>query len=187
MTVPDRRQFMFGKVPVPYTASWTGEEEFFVAPCKHANNQLAICQKVARGVGKPNFGKPHMIRQREVIINDLCDLCARPLRNRTKVSLSHARSRTHAAKPLDILQVEPLLHKECAAISIQHCPSLKRDIQSGAIEIRQVKRHAVQLAIYSAEGTRLATGTEVVSVSHAKVQLLSWVDRNEAWLTGGAS
>lgn len=143
---------------------------------------MAICQSVSPGIGKPHFGKPHMIRQRQAVVEDLCDLCARPLRNRTKVSLSHARSRSHAAQPMDVLQVEPLLHRECATISLRHCPSLRRDVASGSVEIRQVGQHRVQLAIYDEQGTFEATGFRQKSISHAKVQLLKWKNRDAEWL-----
>lgn len=172
---------MFGAVPVPYTASWSSEERIFLDMCPHAR-RIAICQPSSPGIGKPQFGKPHMCRQREVIALGLCDLCGKPLKNRTKVSLSHARARTHAANPLDVLQVEPLLHRECAEISVRHCPSLKRDIRNGSVEIRQVTSWRCQFALYSEQGTFEACGERRISVSHAKVQLVSWKDRDEHWL-----
>lgn len=172
---------MFGAVPVPYTASWTSEERLFLDYCSHAG-RIAICQDSSPGVGRPRFGAPHMCRQREVIAVGLCDLCGKPLKNRTKVSLSHARSRLNGATPLDILQVEPLLHRECAAISVRHCPSLKRDIRAGSIEIKQVGIYRVQFALYSEQGTFEACGVRQKSVCHAKVQLLRWTDRDETWL-----
>lgn len=175
---------LWGVVPVPYTASWSAEEHVFLDFCPYAR-ATAICQRVAPGEGKPLFGKPHMNRQREVIARELCDLCGKPLKNRTKVSLSHARSRLNGATPLDILQVEPLLHRECAAISVRHCPSLKRDIRAGSIEIKQVGSYRVQFALYSEQGTFEACGVRQKSVCHAKVQLLRWTDRDENWLEHG--
>jgi hypothetical protein len=128
-----------------------------------------------------------MDRQREAIACDLCDLCGRSLKNRTKVSLSQARSRMNAAKPLDVLQVEPLLHKECAAICMHYCPSLRRQQRDGVLNIRQVLRHRCQFAIYSEQGVFEALGIRQRAVSHAKVQLLNWTDRDEHWLIGEAA
>jgi hypothetical protein len=181
-----REQLTFGNVPVPYAASWTAEEKVFVADCPHSGRK-AICQEEARGEGKPLFGRPHANRQREVIALDLCDLCAKPLKNRTKVSLSHARPRSNGASAFDILQVEPLLHKECAAISMRHCPSLHRDVKNRTLEIRQVIQHRVQFAIYSEQGTFEATGQRCTAISHAKVHLLRWKDRDERWLLQGGA
>lgn len=176
----------FGNTPVPYTVSWTAEERTFVAVCPHV--QLpAICQDAAPGIGQPRFGKPHFGRQREAIAQGLCDICGKSLKIRTKVSLSHARVRTNAARGPAILQVEPLLHRECAAESLRYCPSLKKDIRNGTLRIRQVSRYRVQIAIadnvfvgeyvpgYVAQPSERIAG-------HAKVELLKWTDRDAAWL-----
>lgn len=176
-----------GKVPVPYTVSWTDEARQYLAPCPYAGGRMAICQETARGGGKPRFGAPHMVRQREVIARDLCDLCGRPLRNSTKVSLSHARPRVNGASALDILQVEPLLHKACALVSMRHCPSLKRDIEGGALQIRQVTRHRAQFALMNEVAAAESTGVAFRGAAgHAKVQLLAWRDRDLAWLERAA-
>lgn len=180
----DKTILHYGGVPVPYTVSWTAEHEpgsTFLGPCPYARRP-AIRQMQARGEGKPRFGSPHMDRQREVISRGLCDLCGKPLKNRTKVSLSRARPQGHAARPGDILQVEPLLHKECAAISMEHCPSLKAQSRDGSLRIRQVLRHACQFAVFSEEGTFQETGVRQKSIAHAKVHLIGWRQRDADWL-----
>ena len=177
----------FGNVPVPYTAAWEAEEHsIYLGTCPYAK-RTALRQRHARGGGRPLFGSPHMDRQREAIACDLCDLCGRPLKNRTKVSLSQARPRMNAAQPMDVLQVEPLLHKECAAICMHHCPSLRRQQREGVLNIRHVLRHRCQFAIYSEQGVFEAVGIRQRAVSHAKVQLLKWTDRDERWLVGEAA
>lgn len=165
--------------------SWSSEEGLFVAHCRFSN-RLALCQQHSPGLGKPLFGKPHSIRQREAIAIGLCDLCGLPLKNRTKVSLSHARVRSNAADGgTGILQVEPLLHKECAAESMKFCPSLKRDIASGALTVRQVSRYRVQFALMSPEYIHHYvpdyTDRKPI-IGHAKVELMRWIDRDHAWL-----
>lgn len=174
-------QLHYGGVPVPYTVSWTAEESFHVARCAHAGGR-AICQAVAPGEGKPKFGSPHSQRQREAIARGLCDLCGKPLKLRTKVSLSHARPRGMGANGFAILQVEPLLHKECAAISMEHCPSLKRDVAAGTLFVRQVSRWRVQMAVMSPVYVAEMAGEAVKAVGHAKVELLAWTDRDAEWL-----
>lgn len=176
-------QLYYGGIPVPYTVSWTAEEgSEHLAICRWAGGRLALCMREARGEGKPRFGAPNMIRQRQTISLALCDLCGRPLKNRTKVSLSKARPFAHGASYGDILQFEPMLHAECAATSMQHCPSLKADIAAGTLLVRQVSRWNVQLAVLSAEGNGEKFGDRRVAIGHAKVQLIDWVDRDEAWL-----
>ena len=176
----------YGALPVPYAAAWSAESRTFIASCPWARC-AAICQEEARGQGKPMFGTPHFGRQREVIVRGLCDLCARPLRNTTKVSLSHARARMNGAKALDVLQVEPLLHRDCAAESVRHCPSLKRDIAHGTLEVRRVTRHAFQLALSNPKFIAKYVPGYVENpndriVAHAKVQLLAWQAMRPEWI-----
>lgn len=177
----------FGNAPVPYTVSWSGEDVFTVQPCRHAGGRMAICQQIAPGSGKPVFGKPHSQRQRHAIADGLCDLCARTLKNRTKVSLSHAAVRDNGAEGPAVLQVEPLLHRECAAVSMRHCPSLRRDVRQGTLMIRQVTRWRAQFAIMGPQFVThyvpgyIAKPSDRV-VGHGKVELLAWIDRDDDWL-----
>lgn len=176
---------MFGATPVPFTASWSAEEAFHVGRCPHAKAR-AIRQAVAVGEGKPQFGKPHMDRQRQVIAEGRCDLCGKSLAARTKVSLSHARVRRNGAEGPAVMQVEPLLHRECAAASMRYCPSLRWDIADGSLMIRQVTRYRVQFAIMTAEYVETITGERRKAIGHAKVELLAWKDRDMAWLEHSA-
>jgi hypothetical protein len=178
----------FGNAPVPYTVSWSGEEAQgqFIGLCPHAQHQ-ALCMHTAIGAGKPLFGKPHANRQRETIALGCCDLCGRPLRNRTKVSLSHARVNTTGADGPCIMQVEPMVHPECAVLCIKFCPSLKRDVQAGSLMIRQVTRWRAQFAIMGPQFISHYVPDYVERpgdkiVGHGKVELLSWRDRDEVWL-----
>lgn len=183
-----RTALKWGAIPVPYTALWSAEQgQMSVGECPIIG-RYACVDVDARGQGKPIFGKPHMTRQRKVIFHDLCDLCAKPMKLHTRVSLSHARMTATGAGGPTILQVEPLLHKKCAAISAAHCPSLKRDIAAGTINIRHVLKHAVQFAVLTREACEEFTGERRSGVvGHAKVELLHWRDRNLAWLEGGAA
>lgn len=185
------RALMFGNTPVPFTVSWSEEDEFFVARCPCFHRQ-ALGQKVAQGNGQPRFGKPHSQRQRQAIALGLRDLCGKTLKGRTRVSLSHARPVMHGAEGLAILQVEPLLHRECAALSMQYCPSLRRDISGGTLMIRQVTRSRAQCAVMSPEFISTYVPdyqpkpTDRI-LGHAKVELLDWIDRDEDWLSSALS
>lgn len=171
---------LFGSVPVPYTVAWTGEDEFYVAKCP-VIHLPAICQSSAPGVGKPTFGNPHWIRQREAICNDLCDICGKSLKGRTKISLSHARARFNGANGMCVMQVEPLLHQECASLAMLHCPSLKKDIDNGTLFVRRVSQHRKQYAISDPQYLDIyvpgypARPEERVA-AHGKVELVKWKD-----------
>jgi hypothetical protein len=177
----------FGITPVPFVSMWTSETPITIEPCRYAGGRPALCQPQSPGVGRPVFVKPHMVRQRQAIVDGLCDTCGRSLAGRTKVSLSHARVNFKGANGPCVMQVEPLLHKACAALSLRHCPSLRRDIREGRITVRQVGRHRVQMALLTAAATMEACGVPAPgAIGHAKIELLGWTDRNLDWI-GGAS
>ncbi len=118
----------YGKAPVPDTTEWSAETDYFIGTFK---GQPALCQPRCQE-GRPAFGKQHFVRQRQAVYQGRCDLCGRPLRDRTKFSLS---------EPLDgNLQVEPLLHRECAEISIGACPHLQK-----GHTLRRITRYRVIL------------------------------------------
>lgn len=175
----------FGASAVPWTVSWSGEEQFFLARCPHFGAR-AVCQQSAPGTGKPLFGKPHMDRQREAMARGLCDLCGKPLKIATKVSLSRARPMPHGAQGWAILQVEPMLHKACALESMRFCPALKTQIAEGSLQIRQVTRWRPQCAVMSEEYIASVVGEPVKALGHGKVELIAWKDRDLAWLERGA-
>lgn len=178
-------ELRFGNTPVPWTVSWSSEESFTVGACREFKRR-AILQTEAQGEGTPLFGKPHSQRQRAAIARGLCDLCGKPLKNRTRVSLSHARVVPHGADGPCVMQVEPLLHKECAATSLRFCPSLRRDVSNGTLFVRQVTRCRPQAAIMSAEYVESVTGQREQALGHAKVELLQWQDRDALWLDAAA-
>lgn len=180
-------QLRWGTLPVPYAALWSGEAgRMFIATCPHAGVP-SLCDHGARGTGKPIFGKPHMTRQRELIISGRCDLCAKPLDGRTKVSLSHASFRVSGAEGGCIMQVEPLVHKDCALDCVRHCPSLKRDIEAGTLFVRHVLKHRVQLALLTEAAVEEFCGERRRGiVGHAKVELQRWRDRDLGWLESGS-
>ena len=173
---------MFGKTPVPKTASWSAEEGMFIAPCLYFDKRPAICQADLQGVGTPLFGKPHSVRQRRAIALCLCELCGKTMKATSKISLSHARPQPHGAEGWAILQVEPMLHAECAAMCVEHCPSLKRDVRDGSVQIRIVSRWRAQCAIMDEAYTKEVTGQSIKALGHAKVELLQWKDRDLKWL-----
>lgn len=182
---------MWGKTPVPWTVSWSGEDRQFVA-IDPTSGKRALMMDEAPGEGKPQFGKPHSQRQRRAIAECRCDTCGRKLGAADlKVSLSHASTRTNAAPGslTGILQVEPLLHRTCARDCLRWCPSLKRDIAAGTLMVRQVTSRRVQFALMGVQYIQHYVpdfvplpGDEKGIIGHAKVELVRWKDRDQAWL-----
>lgn len=180
----------FGNTRVPVSSSWASEEHFFLDRCRWFGG-IAICQHHDTGPisdrGKPLFSKPHMQRQRRAMALGLCDICGLGLRTATKVSLSHARPQPHGAEGWAILQVEPMMHRACAVEALQSCPSLRRDIDQGTLQIRQVLRWRAQCAIMDADYVETITGQRVKALGHGKIELLEWQDRDADWLQRGVS
>lgn len=178
----------WGNVPVPNTASWSAEEGLKLGSCPLFPDagRPALVQADRQGEGKPLFGSPHSDRQRKAMAMCLCDICGKSLRTSTKVSLSHAKPYPHGAQGWAILQVEPMMHRACARIAIEHCPSLKRDLAEGTLRIRQVYKFRVQCAIMSPEYVEAETGHRVEALGHAKIELLRWAGRDLTWLGGAA-
>ncbi len=165
----------FGNTPVPWAAMWSAEAEYFVGRCEWFN-QPAICQKEAQGEGTPKFGSPHVMRQRKLHALALCDICAKPLRDRTKVSMSNFNN--GELEGMVLTQSEPLAHVECARLSLDLCPSLRRQTQEGRIRIRRVSRCRVKPTVATAE-ERLRfvpgyMGPPLLGL--AVVELLRWKD-----------
>lgn len=187
----------YGNTRVPVTASWTGEEHFYLDRCRWFG-KLAICQDeviqngglshIRRNIGhlgRPQFGKPHMQRQRRAMAEGRCDICGRSLRTATKVSLSHARPQPHGAEGWAILQVEPMMHRACALEAVDQCPSLKRDVLAGTLRILQVLRWRAQCAVMDADYVQTITGQHTKALGHGKIELLEWHDRDADWLLRG--
>lgn len=126
----------YGDLPVPWTVMWSEEEDYHIADCPWFKGP-AICQNDAQGNGVPRFGRPHTLRHRKAIALGLCDLCALPLRDATKVSLADP----FRFPGIDgAVWLEPLLHRECAIVSLDHCPELQKKLKSDRLNIWQVLR-----------------------------------------------
>lgn len=176
----------YGDFPVPYSAAWTVESSFFIAPCKYANGMNALHQNAAPGQGKPTFAKPHMNRQRESIAMGLCDICALPMRNRTKVSMSED-TWTDVQGVRMPLVIEPLCCRTCAAVAVKHCPHLKRRIDAGDIIVRQVYKYDVVFSTLTGDATMEFCGVHAPgTIGHLKMRLRKSQLRSLHWITGDA-
>ena len=154
---------------------WSAEEEYFVGICPWFK-MPAICQKEAQGQGVPKFGRPHAVRQRKMMLFGLCDICAKPLRGSTKISMSNFGRDFPEGRV--VTQVEPLLHVECAKLSLQHCPSLQRQMEEGRLRIKQVFRYRARCLRAQPEDRANYvpdyTGPDIIGL--AAIDLLSWRD-----------
>lgn len=176
----------YGDAPVPWTASWTDEFPYFVARCPHAK-MLAIRQPqfhlTERNAAKPLYKNPNFDRQRKAVILGLCDLCARPLKGHTAISLSQAK---HDAMIGGMAQVEPMMHKRCARIALQNCPSLRKQQAEDRLYVRMITRWRPRLLVMLPKAIEEHvpgyTGPKEHVIGMAKVELLDWIERDADWL-----
>lgn len=171
----------YGDITVPMPVMWSGEDEYFVADCPWFKRP-AICQREAQGEGVPKFGQPHAVRQRKLMALCLCDVCGRSLRSATKISLSNFGgdySEDHV-----LSEVEPLLHAGCARMSIEQCPSLRRQLQGKRLRVRQVFQCRPRAVVASPdERARFVPdydGSPIIGL--AVMDLLSWRDVTQHWI-----
>jgi hypothetical protein len=116
----------WGNSPVPATAMWTGEMDAgWLAPCRYAGGRLALHAPSRPGVGRPMFKNPHPVRQRRAITEMRCDICARPLRNRTKHLLAPGRYVEAEGRMVWAYQ-EPCVCSECLPLARRWCPHVQR-------------------------------------------------------------
>lgn len=168
----------YGNVPVPMTTEWGREAGYSIAHCPHAGG-LALCQPSRQGEAgdRPAFGRQHFNRQRRAAVLGLCDLCGKPLKGRTKLSLSEPVFGSNGAT---LMQLEPLVHRECAEISMGACPHLRAARAAGKLKVRTVTRFRSIPDILApkivAEQAPEYTGPRVGIAGYVFIELLQWTE-----------
>jgi hypothetical protein len=87
---------------------------------------------------------------------------------------------------------ERLLHKACAAIAVDHCPKLKRDVREGILGIREMLKFDVRMSYDKPESIaeRFVSGFMPVGksriVGYVEVLLVKARLRSLEWLNGAA-
>jgi hypothetical protein len=143
-------------LPVPLTATWSGElDQSWIADCPHAKAP-ALMAVERPGEGRPFFKRPHPVRQRRAMALCLCDICGRPLRNRTKYLCGNVRS-FEAEGRLWPGTSEPLVCSACLPLAQAHCPFVKAATERGERPLI-VSRYLTAASVVDAEGMRLTTG-----------------------------
>lgn len=149
----------YGSTPVPATAMWTGElDEGAIRPCRHAQGRPALFAPERPGNGRPMFKNPHPVRQRRAMALLLCDVCARPLRNRTKHRISHAYAVTADHGAIVAPFQEPLVCGDCLDLAAAHCPFVSAERAAGRWPPLVVRRHRLVAQILARAGMALVCG-----------------------------
>jgi hypothetical protein len=130
-------------LPVPYVNRWGLEENvdsLSLAYDPHVR-MLAVFQDDSKEV-IPDFTAQNMQRQRECIMRELCQVCARPVPySRRCVAISSVSVETVFVDGADRAVIfEPWLCTRCAMFAVDRCPALIRRQHDEDLTIFPIKR-----------------------------------------------
>lgn len=172
---------------VPYVATWSAEQDL---PCRlvelpgcgvayedellgdrDAHGVLWQRAAMRPGVGRPEFGKVHPLRQRRAMRRLLCQVCAEPAdRNDSGVLWLMRDYRDDWLHwPEGMGAVEPPVCGPCVELSLKLCPALRR----GAVAVRAAEFEiaGVRGALYrKGEVGRGPTGAVIVTYDDLEVR-----------------
>ena len=128
-------------VDVPWVTSWSGEAVLGVSPCASVAGRMAVHQVERPGLGRPNYSRNHLRRQRQSVAQMLCPMCGRPtaaddrwLQTGRRVAAGVLRARglgsaVPAGLPDDRIVVDAGAiapsHLACARLAAAQCPHLQ--------------------------------------------------------------
>ncbi|CAN5572318.1 hypothetical protein BH10PSE14_BH10PSE14_06200 [soil metagenome] len=110
----------FGAAPVPWNAAWSAEHRYEVRPCRWVGGALALWSPHLPGEGKPQFARPHMVRQRRSIAEMRCTVCGEktPPDDRWWFKLGDMREGY-------FMTTEAPVHHACGEFALTVCPHLR--------------------------------------------------------------
>lgn len=128
----------WGDFPVPYVAAWSSESVPMVRMDKLLYPSMAIFRNGRRGLGRPMFGRMDESRARQVVLQRLCQVCARPLRSRPFVcDVPYARAEGRYP-----LLKEPASCERCFYIALGLCPGIARMLEDPKVVVGIVRAYA---------------------------------------------
>jgi hypothetical protein len=129
---------------IPYITLWTSESARRPCVVQHGHEGIAYADErrddrdprgvlwdripSSPGVGRPEFGKVHALRQRQSMRELLCQMCGEPVaRQRTGVLWLLSREEYDPRRaPSQIETVNPPVCLPCARSSVSACPHLRK-------------------------------------------------------------
>lgn len=100
---------------------------------------------------QPNFKAQNIGRQRECVINGLCQVCARPVpwsRRFLVVSQETTQSMIFEGRDVGVV-TEPWLDERCATFAVQKCPALIRRQRTDQLQLVKITRQRQTATIVS--------------------------------------
>jgi hypothetical protein len=120
--------------PVPYVAEWSGEDNLILPPPVHHVFGMVVDTDGKQGDGYPLLGQMQPARQRECMVQNLCQVCHRDLRNKTRFMAGGFTDPMWFTEPPTCLQ--------CMVFAVQVCPGLVAGVQNhnAPLLVRVVKK-----------------------------------------------
>ena len=134
---------------VPWVTSWSEETFLGVRPCPLAGGRPAVHQAERPGVGRPNYSRNHLNRQRRSVAGMLCPMCGRPTAARDRWTQTGTLAAAGALRAkglgrllpaasvvpdtqlvLDAGNIAPS-HRACAELALTQCPHLSTAAEKG--------------------------------------------------------
>lgn len=152
------------KVIAPYVTTWSTEQDLPYRVVERPGDGIGFSDEtlgdrdsrgvlwhraaVRHGVGRPEFGKVHPLRQRRAMRKLLCQVCAGPAdRNNDGVLWLLRNHRDDwPGWPDGMACTEPPVCMPCVAVSLRSCPALRRG--AAAVRVRQFDVVGVRGALY---------------------------------------
>lgn len=108
-------------LPVPWTASWSSEHWATARAEARIDNRLCLFTAGRPGRGTPILGAMNEPRQREAMLEGLCQVCGRPLDEDRWLPLLEWHAHTDSGIPVTS---DPPCHLACAKFTLIACPVL---------------------------------------------------------------
>ncbi|WP_147255347.1 hypothetical protein [Streptomyces sp. PT12] len=138
-------------LPVPYAAAWTGENGGLagaltvrpdgkglgyrdeVPQDRDGQGVLWTRMREAPGKGRPDFGALHPARQRNALLNKLCQVCGGQASRTSQgwlflIEGSEMPEWAGDDWPEGALSTKPPICRPCAALAVRHCPHLRHPL-----------------------------------------------------------
>lgn len=133
------RAIKWGLVTVPYTAMWTAEDErrepAIVRELWSGQWLNMITEGISAFEGKPKFAMLHSDRCREVLRDELCQMCVRKLPS-TVYAVNQGRLDEDTGTP-HLTDGLPMC-LDCMLEALNACPGMQRQIVEGKLKMFSV-------------------------------------------------
>lgn len=112
---------------VPWTAAWSSETSYDLAPSQHFPGRVELVQISSPGVGTPVFDGMHVMRQRQGVVGRLCQVCGKPTPRHDRYIFPTITGMFMPYKngQLRYASHMPPTHLACAKLAQRLCPHLR--------------------------------------------------------------